>query len=403
MPSIRTTLTDLLPSMTTPVVLGAMAMAAGGELAGAVSRAGGLGFIGAGYYTPEALNAEVRKAYSQIGVPNRESLVQQQARANFGIGLVAFRLTQLDGGKKPPLDAPSSSSPSSQASDSKATELIDETLKARPRAVWLSFGDEQELIGWTRRIRQRDAVLNPDLQSKLGQELLFFVMIGREAELACAVEGCGADVVIVQGIESGGHGHSQSPPLSSLIAAVQARLPTLKPTNAAARTPPLLGAGGQIGGRSLASLLALGCAGGVFGTRFLLTPEALWSQHEKEVLLRAKSDDTKRSGAFDDARGTLGWPTGVDGRGINNLTVTDYERDMELEKGNEDKAKEGVVRRKERYKEAVSESDVERLVIWSGTGVGAMDRILPATDIIAEITREAVEAIQQAHGYVVEA
>ncbi|EPQ32117.1 uncharacterized protein PFL1_00314 [Pseudozyma flocculosa PF-1] len=375
-----------------------MANASGGDLAGAVSRAGGFGFIGAGYYSPETLRDEVDKAYRQIGVVNRESLAQKRERANLGIGILTWRLTELDQGSKPPLEG---QDPMPSASSSKAMALVDEMLRARPKAVWLSFGDEQELVGWTRRIRRRDRELNPDLDVKGDQSLLLFVMVGREAELACAVEGCGADVLIAQGNEAGGHGHSESPPLSAIIAAVQEKLPSLKPTNAAGTMPPLLGAGGLSGGRSLASLLAQGCAGGVYGTRFLLTPEAQYSDLQKELLARSKSDDTKRTRAFDDARGTLGWPAGVDGRGINNLTVADYEKDMEMEKEQSDRAKEGVARRMERYKQAASEADVERLVIWSGTGVGGMDRIMPAAEVVDEITRDAVEAIQQAHSYVV--
>lgn len=66
--------------------------------------------------------------------------------------------------------------------------------------------------------------------------------------------------------------------------------------------------------------------------------------------------------AFDEARNTLGWPARVDGRGIVNETVREYEegtRPME--------------ERQKRYKQAEAEDDPERVVVWSGTGIERMD------------------------------
>ena len=64
--NLITPLSRVLPSVKTPVVLGAMAGASGGQLAGAVSSAGGFGFIGASYLTPSTLQSEVEKAYQQL-------------------------------------------------------------------------------------------------------------------------------------------------------------------------------------------------------------------------------------------------------------------------------------------------------------------------------------------------
>ena len=196
MSKIRTVLSSVLPKVTTPVVLGAMAGASGGELAGAVSRAGGFGFIGAGYYTPEMVQAETLKAYKQLGISDRNALVQSKARAGFGIGLLTWRLTELDEGRMPPTSA---QEPLPPASSSKAMALIDSLVMARPQAVWLSFGNEQELLGWKDCIQRRDRELNPDLAETAGERIKYFIMIGRKEELRFAVEDMAADVLVVQG------------------------------------------------------------------------------------------------------------------------------------------------------------------------------------------------------------
>lgn len=367
-----------------------MAGASGGQLAGAVSSAGGFGFIGAGYLTPTTLQAEVERAYQQLSISHSDLLASRK-RADFGIGILVWRLTELNDGKKPGQAQPNQT----------VTDFLDVIIKARPRAIWLSFGDEKELTGWQKVITDLDAQHNSDLLSNVDEQIKWFVMIGREQELQVAVEKCLCDVLIVQGCEAGGHGHSQAPPLSALLADVLKRLPSLKPNNAAQTTPPLLGAGGLADGRSLAALLAAGCAGGVYGTRFVLTPESTYSQLQKEELVKAKGSPTLRTFAFDDARGTLGWPQGTDGRGLRNKTVEEYERDLQgqVKAGKEDP--EGAKRRMERYRQAAKENDTDRIVIWSGTGVGAMDAIVPAQQVVQDITNEAIEALSRVQSYVI--
>ena len=82
--------------------------------------------------------------------------------------------------------------------------------------------------------------------------------------------------------------------------------------------PPVLAAGGMVHGGHLASILALGASGVVFGTRFALSPESAYSDVERKALIEAKTSSTVRTVAFDEARNTLGWPRGIDGRGLRN-------------------------------------------------------------------------------------
>lgn len=149
--------------------------------------------------------------------------------------------------------------------------------------------------------------------------------------------------------------------------------------------PIILGAGGLSTGSDLAAVLAHGAQGAVYGTRFLLTPESTYSEIRKEVLLKAEGSGTKRSHAFDQARGTTEWPAHVDGRGVSNETVKDF-----------DDGVIGIEERQKRYGTAEKEGEKDRLVVWAGTGVGNMKQIKPAGDVVRDLEQEAIEALQRA-------
>lgn len=188
------------------------------------------------------------------------------------------------------------------------------------------------------------------------------------------------------GNEAGGHGLGASPPLMTVLPETLRLLPSLKALNPAGAMPPVIGAGGLSIGSHLAALTALGAAGAVYGTRFLLTPEAQYTDEQKRILSAATGADTLRTMAFDEARGTTDWPKGVDGRGIRNATVED------AFKGIGDASA-----RRTRYAQAAKEKDTSRIVTWSGTGVGLVDKIKPAEEVVEEITKDAIEALRTAH------
>ena len=160
------------------------------------------------------------------------------------------------------------------------------------------------------------------------------------------------------GNESGGHGHGSAPPLLTLIPSI---LHCLRDG-----APPLLAAGGLNNGCHVASVLALGAAGAVLGTRFLATSESLYTDAQKRALVAAKSESTIRTMAFDRARGTQEWPAGVDGRALYNNTVKDLDEGADID----------VVR--EKFKKGVSEGDPDRMLVWAGTGVGLISDIKDA-------------------------
>jgi nitronate monooxygenase len=163
---------------------------------------------------------------------------------------------------------------------------------------------------------------------------------------------------IYAGIESGGHGSANAPPLSSFLQAVLTAIPD---------GPVVIAAGGVSTGAQIAALLTQGAAGVVLGTRFLFTHECEYSPAMKEVLVSSDLNATERSMAFDEVFRTMGWPEGINGRAIANDVYRDYLAGIVLEE------------RIKRYDEGKAEGDNKRLIIWAGVGVGLTDEIKSAS------------------------
>ena len=140
------------------------------------------------------------------------------------------------------------------------------------------------------------------------------LMIGKSMYLLRKVEdayrGSSRSNSMIIGIEGGGHGASSGSPVLTLVSSILSAVPE--------PSPPILAAGGMVNGGHLAALLILGASGAVFGTRFLVSPESLYTDVQRRALVAASSSSSVRTMAFDHARGTTGWPRGIDGRGLRN-------------------------------------------------------------------------------------
>jgi nitronate monooxygenase len=229
---MQTAVTTLL-GITHPLLSAPMAGVAGAGLALAVSRAGGLGFIGGGYGDRAWLTAQLVGCEGQV----------------FGVGFITWALRQQP-------------------------ELLDLTLAAKPRAVMLSFGD-----------------LSPFAERVL---LVAQVQTVRQARDAAAL---GAQLIVAQGGEAGGHG-GQRGTLALVPAVVDAVAPL-----------PVVAAGGVADGRGMAAAFMLGASGVLCGTAFYACHESLAHDHAKRRVVAASGDDTLKSTLFDRVRG-LDWPAG---------------------------------------------------------------------------------------------
>ncbi|EIN06178.1 NPD-domain-containing protein [Punctularia strigosozonata HHB-11173 SS5] len=320
------------------------------RLAAAVTSAGGFGFIQTGYDPAEKFEKELFTAREILGTSRNEPL-------RIGVGFIGWILDE-----RPEL----------------GRDLIPLALQNRVSALWFAFG--ADLRRWIQLARTAEAELG------YGQQTPIFVQLSSPQEAVQAVEQWGADVIVAQGIEAGGHGSATAPPLLSLIPSTLAAL-----RSAGLQDVPVLATGGLARGSQVAAVLALGADGAVLGTRFLLSHQSLYTDAQKKVLQEADATSTVRSMAFDYSRWTVGWPAGIDGRGVRNRAVEELE----------DGSKPEELR--ERYAEAVKEGRTDRAVVWSGQGVGLVSEVADASDIVRELHEEAVLHLRASAGDILDA
>ncbi|KAK0219003.1 2-nitropropane dioxygenase, partial [Armillaria fumosa] len=178
------------------------------------------------------------------------------------------------------------------------------------------------------------------------------------------------------GNEAGGHGGATAPPVVLPLTTVLASVPK--------DGPVILAAGGIATGAQIASMLTLGADGVAIGTRFLFTHESGYPSVKKKALVKAGLGSTVRSTAFDEINRTVGWPTGIDGRGIANEIISDVNQRLSLE---------------ERLRRADEEKDkgsTSRLPVWAGAAVGLTNKILSVEEVVSELQEETVHALQRA-------
>ncbi len=306
---ISTSLTALLQVMH-PILLAPMDLVSDGRLAAEVSRAGGLGLIGGGYGDEAWLAHELDAA----------------GEARVGIGFITWSMA-----KKP--------------------RLLDMALERRPAAIMLSFG---EVAPHARKIKAAGAALICQVQT-----------VEQAKEAAAA----GADVVVAQGGEAGGHGISRGT-LALVPAVVDA-----------VRDIPVAAAGGIADGRGLAAALMLGASGVLVGTRFYASQEAAGHPAAKERLVAGSGDRTIRSILFDLARRNV-WPAPYTGRLLRN-EFSERWRGREAELMQHQEA-EGA-----RYAAARAAGDFDVAGVIAGEAVDLVTDIPPAAEIVARMTREA--------------
>lgn len=215
-----------------------------------------------------------------------------------------------------------------------------------PAALWLSFDDPRPLAGPI-----RDA----------GVPLICQVASVAEAEQAADA---GAAVIVAQGRESGGHGRSE-PTLGGLVPAVVAAVDPL----------PVVAAGGIVDRRGYDEALAMGASGVALGTRLYATDEADDIDRAKDRLVEAGPDDTIRSVVYDIARGPE-WPDGYSGRSLRSSFTERWV-------GHEDHMRTDIDEVRRVHDQATAEHDMGIRVVWAGEGVGGIDAIEAAADIVA--------------------
>lgn len=203
------------------------------------------------------------------------------------------------------------------------------------------------------------------------------VVVGGVNEAKRALDG-GADVIVAQGIEAGGHVRGETP-LAALLPAILA----------IAGATPVLAAGGIATSDDSARARRLGAAGIWVGTRFVASVEADAHPAYKAAIIAARSDATALSALFDG-----GWPD-ADMRTLVNSTLTDWVAAGRPPPGARP-GEGGVIgttddRPVPRYDSDApigrTTGDIEAMALYAGTGVGNITTIDPAAAIVAELGR----------------
>lgn len=306
---MKTKITELL-GIEYPIIQGGMAWVAEHKLAAAVSNAGGLGLIGAASAPPEVVRDEIRKCRALTEKP-------------FGVNVMLLNPN----------------------ADEVAKIIVEEGVKV----VTTGAGSPSKYM---------------DMWKKAGVKVIPVVA---SVAMAKMMERAGADAVVAEGMESGGHiGSTTTMALvPQVVDAVQI---------------PVIAAGGIGDGRGLAAAFMLGAKAVQMGTRFVVAEESIVHENYKNKLIKASDIDSEVTGM------TTGHPV----RCLRNKMTKEYlrlEREgadfMELEK-----LTLGSLRN------AVMDGDVVNGTVMAGQIAGLIKKTLSCKEIMEEMMREAEETFR---------
>jgi NAD(P)H-dependent flavin oxidoreductase YrpB (nitropropane dioxygenase family) len=310
---IRTPVCDLL-DIEHPIALGGMGSATSPALVAAVSRAGGLGALGCHYLTPD----QIRECTAAI---------RRGTNKPFGLNFLLFDIRE---------------------------DSFEMALELRPSVMQFAWArPEQDLKSYFDRAHAAGCKVTH--------------MAGAVSEATRAAE-AGADVIIAQGTEGGGHvGWMASMPLIPMV------VDAVSPIG-------VLAAGGFADGRGLVAALGLGAQGILLGTRFLATEESPIHPNLKQAIIDSDGHDTLLSEIPDIAAG-LAWP-GAMSRSRRN-------RFIERWAGREWALRQHRAEARAGLQVARKNGDAEEAVLSMGQDAGLIHDIAPAAEIVTRIVEEA--------------
>jgi nitronate monooxygenase len=302
-----------------PIALAPMGGVAGGALTAAVSNGGGLGLLGGGNGDLDWLDRELPIAAHGTSKP-------------WGVGFQCWAVN---------------------------TDTVERALKFHPAAVMLSFGDPKPFV---------------DLVRQFGATLIIQVTDLEEARQAMDV---GADVIVAQGTESGGHSGGQG----------RSTLPFVPVVVDLVESTPVLAAGGIADGRGVSAALCLGAAGVLIGTRFQATAETLADPGEVKAIIDGRGGDTERNRILDIARGSK-WPAKYPARTLGHPYL-DRWRGREDELAADPAAKQA-------YADGIARGDLPSRPVWASQAIDLINDLPSAADLVGTLVAQAKEALAQA-------
>jgi len=333
-----------------PVIQAPMAGASTPALAAAVANAGGLGSIAAAMLDGEGLRDAVTETRRATNGPlNLNFFVHRPpaddaAKAAAALDLLRPYYDDLGLGAMPAVKA--LHFPFDEA-------MLEVVLELGPKVVSFHFGlPDARLVA-----RLRDA----------GILVLSSATTVREAQ---ALEQGGADLIVAQGFEAGGHRGT----FDSSFEQAQVGTIALVPQIVDAVSVPVIAAGGIADGRGIAAAFALGAAGVQLGTVFLNCPQSAIAPVHRQALLEARDEDTRLTDAF----------SGRPARGLANR----YIEEMAPHHGSLPdfplmNTLTGPLR-----KESAKRGSPDFVALWSGQAMG-LNRETDATELMEQLVTSA--------------
>lgn len=311
---MRTDVTKLL-EIEYPILQGGMAWVAEHHLATAVSEAGGLGLIGAASAPGEWVREQIRK-------------VKERTEKPFGVNIMLM-------------------SPY-------ADEVAKVVAKEGVKVVTTGAG-------------------NPEKYMKLWKDAgIKVIPVVASVALAKRMERCGADAVVAEGSEAGGHIGENT----TMV---------LVPQIADAVSIPVIAAGGIADGRGVAASLMLGASAVQVGTHFVVTKESVVHENYKKCIIKAKDIDSKVTGR------STGHPIRV----LRNQMTKEYLR-LEKEGASFEELEKltlGALRK------AVVEGDVVNGSLMAGLSAGLVKEEFSCRELIQKLMSEAEACLKGAKLY----
>ncbi|KAF7618658.1 hypothetical protein AFLA_000310 [Aspergillus flavus NRRL3357] len=333
---------QIFPNTKSPLIANApMHGFADSRLASAVSSAGGYGFIAGGIDfrtgSPhlEQLQAELNTTRSLLGIATPEE------KLPIGVGCL---MLQPEG-------------------------LIDNVLPilcaARVTGIWLAFpnngSDHGPIITAVHQLREKE---NWDVK--------VFVQVGTVQAAREAID-YGADVLVVQGSDAGGHQWAQGASLIALLPEVRGLLREIGKTGEV----HLLAAGGIVDARGMVAAMALGADG-----IFIATVECAGPDIAKEKIVSTTDGTTTtiKSRKHDVFNSTDVWPSQYDGRAIIGRSYEDFQSGV---------TDEEILKR---HSNAREKGEDDRTIIWAGTGIGSIKEVTTVKQLLND-ARSGVRSI----------
>ncbi|KIX92077.1 uncharacterized protein Z520_12231 [Fonsecaea multimorphosa CBS 102226] len=320
------------PWTSSPLIVNApMGGFAGGHLASAVTKSGGLGMIGA--IMSDDLENELDIAADELKATHAQSHMLP-----IGVGLLPFIV--------------------------KAESVLPILKRYQPAVIWLFAAKElRDYATWSAEIRG----CCPDSR--------IWIQVGSVSAAVEIAMTAKPDALVMQGADAGGHGFERGASIVSVLPEATDALGAKGLDNI-----PLLASGGVADARGAAAAFALGASGVVMGTRFLAAKETKVPPGYRELLLAARdgAQSTVRSKLFDNVKGPNIWPDAYDGRSLVTESYADYVRGIDIKEI------------REMHNEAVTGKDAgfgktNRANVWAGAGVGLVNKLQNAADIVEEV------------------